>query len=73
MFLGVTCSDCSAYEFFRWALYSDDPIDLAQPCDEAAALAMQLWRGIAQLAHFSGGQNAAREAWSRGEQFRERV
>src|SRR5271169_3023975 len=62
-----------AHEFFRWSLDADDPINLAQACDKTAALAMQLRRGVAQLAHFARGQNTTRISRSRREQFRKSV
>ena len=61
------------HEFVGWALHADDPVNLAETGDMAAALAMQLRRGFAQLAHFARGQNAARESWRRSEQFRQGV
>src|SRR5271156_4142079 len=61
------------HEFVGWTLHADDPIYFAQAGDMASALAMQLWRGLAEFAHLSRCQNAARKAWSCSEQFRQRV
>src|SRR5271154_888015 len=62
-----------AHEFFRWSLDSDEPINLAQARDKTAALAMQLRCGVAQLAHLSRGQNAARKSRRCGKEFGQSV